>query len=154
MSTPGYRAVGEAGPPILKPVRIKTAPKPMNKVNPERRALLHERNYGAHGDFIRTLPCIVSRVHPSVRTACEGRVVCAHFDARGMGGCGGDRFSTFPCCVGHHDEQGAIGITSFQERYDLDLALEVEAFNLADPGLTDDEREAARLRLQRLREAR
>lgn len=139
---------------LEKPIRVRKAPKPLRSVNPERRARLHERNFGAHGDFIRLQSCVIQEhVHPNLRTPCHGPVECAHLHPRQMGGCGGDRFSTFPACSGHHREQEG-NTAAFQERYGLDLAILVEVYNLRDSGLTDEERESARLRLVTLKEPR
>jgi hypothetical protein len=76
--------------------------------------------------------------------------VAAHFKSRGAGG---DRFTLFPACEAHHDEAHE-GIISFQERYELDLAIVVEVVNISDPGLLPEEREAAELRLAKVREPR
>lgn len=111
----------------------------------------YAEDFGAHADFVRSLPCIVRRVHPRLRTPCFGLVVACHFQSRGAGG---DRFSLFPACQGHHQEQHQVGIVSFQELYELDLAREVEEICLEDPELSEDEREAARLRLAALGEHR
>jgi hypothetical protein len=136
--------------PITKPHKVKKAPKGLPPMNEERRARNYETDFVPHGDFVRTLPCIIRKVHPRLRTQCRGRVVAAHFRSRGAGG---DRFSLFPACEGHHDE-AHDGIATFQARYELDLAIEVEAVNLADPGLLPEELEAAEQRLAKLREPR
>jgi hypothetical protein len=147
------RAIGEAGPPLLKTYSQPRPPKPLRPVNPARRARLEERNFGPHGAWIRTQPCVVATyVHPSLRTDCGGDVRAAHLVPRGMGGCGGDRFSLFPACDVHHGEQEGR-TAEFQTLYGLDLAVLVEHYNLADSrGITEDEREAARLRLGALNE--
>jgi hypothetical protein len=153
MSMP--RPLGVAGTPLLKTFTQKRPPTPLKKVNIERAARLEERNFGPHGDWIRLQPCVVeSRAHPTLRIPCVGRIVAAHLVPRGMGGCGGDRFSLFPACELHHDEQEGR-TAEFQELYDLDLSMLVEAYCIADLiNLTDDEREAARLRLAVLNEPR
>jgi hypothetical protein len=137
--------------PIEKSHRIKKAPLPLRAVNPERQAKREETDFGAHGDFVRKLPCIIARLHPKLRSGCFGRVVAAHFKSRGAGG---DRFSLFPLCEGHHLESHTVGSVSFQELYELDLAIEVEVLNLADPSLSEEEHDAAQGRLSLLREPR
>lgn len=150
-----HRAIGESGPPLLKPVRLLKGKRPMKRVNPERKAALYERNYGAHGEFIRNQRCVVAdRAYPMPRgTRCDGAVVPAHLVCRGMGGCNGDRFSLFPACEKHHAEQEGK-TDEFQARYGLDLAILVEVYNLMDKGLLPEEREAAERRLAKLREPR
>lgn len=133
-----------------KPRTVRKAPKPMNAVNRERAAETYEKDFGKHAEFVRGLPCIIKRVHSTLRTPCRGLPVAAHFKSRGAGG---DRFSLFPACEGHHDEAHG-GIVTFQERYELDLSVEVEACCLADPQLNEEEREAAEHRLAKLREPR
>jgi len=149
------RAIGEAGPPLEKSYRKPRTPKPLKAVNPERRAKLEERNYGPHAAWVRLQPCVVqSHVHPSLRTSCNGIVQAAHLICRGMGGCKGDKFSLFPACAKHHAEQEGK-LAAFQARYDLDLAVLVEAYCIQDiRNLTEEEREAARGRLEVLRAAR
>lgn len=93
----------------------------LKQVNPKRRARAFERNYGQRGDPIRAMQCAV-RSHSSSATRCSGRIEAAHVVARGMGGCNGDRRDLVPLCSGHHLEQGAIGILSFQRKYGIDLA--------------------------------
>lgn len=146
------RPLGQPGVPLVKVFRQPSAPKPLRKINPERAAKMEERNFGEHGAWIRRQPCVVAaKAHPSLRTDCAGRIAACHLAPRKMGGCGGDRFSLFPACEGHHAEQEGRTST-FQETYELDLAALVEAYNLADPSLSDEEREAARLRLAKLNE--
>jgi hypothetical protein len=148
------RPLGVPGEPLPKVFRLPKVKKGLRPRNPERAARLEERNFGEHGAFIRLRPCIVhTHVHPSLQTPCLGQIVAAHLVPRGMGGCNGDRFSLFPACVGHHGEQEGR-TAEFQETYQLDLAALVETFNLADPSLSDEEREAARLRLAVLSESR
>jgi hypothetical protein len=148
------RAIGEIGEYLEKPVSLKKGPLPMKKVNEERRAKLEERNFGQHGAWIRTRRCVVEEhAHPTLKIPCMGRIVACHLIPRGMGGCNGDRFSLFPACELHHSEQEGR-TAEFQGLYALDLALLVEDYNLLDPSLTDDEREAARRRRALLKEPR
>jgi hypothetical protein len=148
------RAIGEAGLPLDKVYRQPSAPKPLRAVNLERRAKLEARNFGPHGTYIRLQPCVVQvHAHPNLRTECQGRIMAAHLVPRGMGGCNGDRFSLFPACAFHHGEQEGH-TAEFQATYQLDLAVLVEVYNLADLSLTDEERDAARERLRVLRKPR
>lgn len=133
-----------------KPRKVREAPAPINPINRERAMDAYEQDFGKHAEYIRSLPCIIKRLHPTLRTECQGFTVAAHFKSRGAGG---DRFSLFPACEGHHLEAHE-GIVTFQERYELDLAIEVEVLCIADPQLTEEEREAAELRLAKLREPR
>jgi hypothetical protein len=149
------RAIGEAGQPLAKSYRQPKAPKPLRKENPERSAKMEEKNFGRHGAWIRTQPCVVAaHSHPAVRTSCGGPIMACHLIPRGMGGCNSDRFSLFPACLIHHDEQEGH-TAEFQAMYGLDLSVLVEHYNLADPiGVTEEEKEAARLRLGVLNEPR
>jgi hypothetical protein len=149
------RPLGVPGEPLLKTYRQPRAPKPMARVNADRAARLEVRNYGPHGAWIRQQSCVVAvHAHPTLRIPCLGQIVAAHLVPRGMGGCNGDRFSLFPACELHHAEQEGK-TADFQALYDLDLAILVEHYNIADlVNLTDDEREAARLRLMVLNEPR
>jgi hypothetical protein len=145
------RAVGEVGPYLAKSVRVKKGPRPMNKVNRERQAKMEERNFGDHGAWIRLRRCVVDEhAHPTRKIPCMGRIVACHLVPRGMGGCNGDRFSLFPACELHHSEQEGK-TAEFQEAYDLDLAMLVEVYNLQDPGLSEEEHDAAQRRLDVLR---
>lgn len=149
------RAIGQVGAPLLKTYRQPKPKAPLKKVNHVRVARLEERNFSAHGAWIRLQPCVVAtHAHPTLRIPCMGSVGAAHLVCRGMGGCNGDRFSLFPACELHHAEQEGK-TAEFQALYELDLAALVEAYNLADlVNLTDEEREAARLRLRVLNEPR
>lgn len=150
------RALGEVGEPIAKKYRPKKAPVPLKQRNDERQARLEEKNFGEHAVMIRRQSCVVAEfAHPSLRTPCSGVIQACHLIPRKMGGCGGgDRLSLFPGCERHHGEQEGK-TAKFQARYGLDLAVLVEVYNLRDlRGLTDEEREAARVRLAKLREPR
>jgi hypothetical protein len=149
------RPLGVAWAPLLKTYTPKKAPKGIRAANPERVAKMEEKNFGKHAAYIRSLPCVVAdKAHRSVRTPCEGKVQASHLVTRKMGGCGSDRFSLFPACLRHHEEQeGNTG--DFQAAYGFDLAVLVEHYTLADPyGVTAEEKDAARERLRRLHEPR
>lgn len=84
--------------------------KPVNPVNRERRAERHEESFGEYADEIRKLDCVVP--------GCPEPSIAAHFKSRGAGG---KRQSLFPACIAHHDEQHALGITTWQQKHGLDL---------------------------------
>lgn len=98
------------------PIARKTKLRP---VNPERKKVLYERNFGAKADWVRTLPCLVG--YPNCRLWQSDP---AHVVARGMGGCGGDKSQLVPLCRPHHVEQETSGVLEFNRRYHLDLAAE------------------------------
>jgi len=89
----------------------------LHAVNPERKAKLYERNYGEKADWIRSLPCLVCGARP-----CDA----AHVKSRGAGGTSAD---LVPLCHAHHMEQHAIGVCTFEARYDVDLTLEAHDFH-------------------------
>lgn len=62
--------------------------------------------------FVRTLPCVVP--------CCGRRSEACHVENKRKGH---DRFNLYPGCHGHHHEQHAHGIKTFQRKYDLDLDL-------------------------------
>jgi hypothetical protein len=103
----------------------------MRRSNPARRRKAYERNYGERAEHVRDMRCLVDNHE------CRGRVVAAHVKARGMGGCNGDRRSLVPLCWAHHDEQGGVGIATFQARHGLDLHAKAEeiAHELDDAGV-------------------
>jgi hypothetical protein len=114
----------------------------LRKVNPERRARLRARNFGDHASFVRSLSCVVNLAPVELRTPCYGELEAAHLRTRGMGGCGGDWRQLFPACRGHHEEQEGR-TPRFEERYQLDLGLLVNAYIVADPGAAKQEQAAA-----------
>ena len=62
--------------------------------------------------YVRTLGCSV--------LGCGRRAQAAH--APKTKRLGHDRNNLVPLCAGHHGEQHAMGIVSFQAKYGLDLA--------------------------------
>jgi hypothetical protein len=99
--------------------------------NPERMAKKYARNFGSHGDFIRSLPCAVR--------SCERRdIEAAHVIKRKMGGCGGDWRDQAPLCGPHHREQEPHRVrrgelTPFEVRYALNLQALRRALVVANP---------------------
>ena len=71
----------------------------------------HRRN-PAYVAFVRTMPCLVCWRMPTE---------AAHVKSRGAGG--NDVGNVVPLCHEHHVEQHTIGIRSFEQRYNLELAL-------------------------------
>lgn len=96
---PGDKPLGRKAPlrrgPVDQPVSIKRTVK-LRPVDPKRAARKRERNFGPHAAWIKTLPCLVT-----------GRygVDPAHIEARGMGGCGGDKTKLVPLCRADHRRQ-------------------------------------------------
>lgn len=73
---------------------------PLRRFNRARRRRLYERNFGAHADVIRSLPCCgCGRPAPSA---------AAHSVGRKMGGCGGDRTTLVPLCESN-PKTGRVG---------------------------------------------
>jgi len=76
--------------------------------------------------WISTLPCLLLHRGEVCRVTVEQlpdgrwrRSDPAHIKSRGAGG--DDIGNTIPLCQRHHREQHDIGITSFAEKYGLDL---------------------------------
>jgi hypothetical protein len=106
-------------------------------VNRERRARLHERNYGDRGEAVRKMLCTIAGRWLMRGRPCRGRIHAAHVVARGMGGHNGDRRQLIPLCADHHGEQGSIGVKSFAALYEVDLHAEAAriAVELDERGL-------------------
>jgi len=91
------------------PLNRKT---PIKKANAKRKRTRFARAY-ASGDNvarIQAMPCVVCGRAPSE---------AAHVRSRGAGGTWRD---IVPLCRDHHRIQHAMGIRSFEERFDVDLA--------------------------------
>jgi hypothetical protein len=69
--------------------------------------------------WIRTLICCVQGRMAGAKP-CVGWVECAHVVSRGAGGF--DVANTVPLCTGHHRQQHAIGLRSFEKMYRISLA--------------------------------
>lgn len=86
----------------------------LRPLNPERRARLYEEQFGAHREFIVSLPC-------AVPGCWRRRVDPAHAKSRGAAG---KAEHLVPLCAGldgHHAEQHRTGIKTFEARYGLNL---------------------------------
>lgn len=101
----------------------------LKPVNVKRRSAAYRRNYGGpdgeHADRVRAMPCAVRGRLTRAEDACEGRVVAAHEDARGMGGCGGGWADLVHLCVKHHEEAGerrTSARVAFEARYGINLS--------------------------------
>ncbi len=96
--------------------------------NPIRRSAKFERNFGSHGAFIRSQPCVVlSDGRPDRRSPCNGRMVAAHTVARGMGGCNGDKRDLVSACWHHHLQMdseplpdGGVGLQAFADFFKIE----------------------------------
>lgn len=98
-----------------KPIRRSGQRIRSRKADPKRRRFAARRD-PAYCEWIRSLPCIL-RLAPG--TSCQGAVECAHTTSRGAGGY--DRGHTVPLCQRHHRQEHAIGKSSFEEMYNVDL---------------------------------
>lgn len=76
---------------------------------------------------VRSLPCCLAWPRGN-GLECLGPVECCHVTSRGAGG--KDRGNTVPMCHGHHMMQHAMGITSFQATFRVDLRMEAERVEL------------------------
>lgn len=89
----------------------------LKRVNPERRASELERCFGDLAEYVRWLPCCI----------CGDFAEPCHVKTRRMGGAwrqlpdGTEVGNIAPMCRKHHDEQGSVGIATFQERHRVDL---------------------------------
>ena len=94
------------------PLRPKTR---IKAYNTKRRAKKRERNFGRRADWIaENFPCCVPGCNqPSGPPH--------HVEARGMGGCKGDKRSLVPLCIFHHTEAHA-GQVTFERKHNLHLS--------------------------------
>lgn len=93
--------------------------KRLPRSNRKRRARRYEENFGERADAVRAMPCLLDGLG-----GCRGPTEPAHVKSRGAGG---NRRHLVPLCSGHHAEQHACGILTFQERHGLDLAAKAES---------------------------
>lgn len=106
---------------------------PIKKVNRERRARLHERNFPPRDPDAE---CLVARelrkrfaetgMVPLGWTRCCSKLDQAHVRARGMGGCKGDKNDVVDLCRVHHDES-EHDRRGFEEKYGLNLRAEADS---------------------------
>lgn len=88
---------------------------PIKSANRERKAKLHDRNFGRKRNWIVTLPCCV----PAPAPAHDGPIHGAHVRSRGAGGTWKD---LVPMCAWHHRQQHLLGIETFEMMYDIVLS--------------------------------
>ena len=95
----------------MKRTRMKPRAKPIKPVNRKRKQKRSDEAFGSQErrDWMHTFGCVVCHHKP---------IEIAHVKSRGAGGTADD---TVPLCREHHTEQHAVGIVTFQERYDIDL---------------------------------
>jgi len=102
----------------------------MKPVNPERRAEMHERNFGERPPVVWCVIAVKLQAYqarhgykqrPAGWTRCWGPVHAAHVvHARGMGGCNSDKTELVYLCAGHHGEQEGRS-SMFELRYSVNL---------------------------------
>jgi hypothetical protein len=103
--------------PLSLPSVERKQPKPLKKVNRERRAARNAITFGVQAKACRRLPCCVCARRPSDP---------AHVRSRGAGGTDSD---CVPLCSRCHREQHDKGIETFQKKHNI--VLEVVAAELA-----------------------
>lgn len=127
---------------------------PCRHHNWKRLAKRRKEQFGPQADLCRALPCLVCGRRPSD---------AAHVRSRGAGGTG--LGNIVPLCRFHHDEQGRLGIRTFERRHRVDLAewaqeianmVQHEGYGCALCGarVCDDETCARHLSGERLRDGR
>lgn len=86
----------------------------VRRCNTARKARLRAVQFGEKRAWIVTLPCAVWNCQH------EGYPIePAHVKSRGAGGTSVD---LVPICSVHHNEQHAVGISTFENRHDIDLS--------------------------------
>ena len=85
----------------------------VNPVNRERKERVNASTFGPCARLARLTPCCV----PGCKAMPPGDP--CHVRSRGSGG--KDWANVVPMCRRHHDEQGAMGISSFESRYQIHL---------------------------------
>jgi hypothetical protein len=100
---------------------------PLPKRNAKRKGHRFPKNVDEpYREFIRGLSCSADEsflpwfCRHLGSIDCKGAVECAHVKTRGAGG--KDRGNCVPLCTAHHRQQHDVGIKTFAEWYDLDLA--------------------------------
>lgn len=86
----------------------------LRRANPERRARLHAKQFGAKAEWIRSLGCLRCGWRP-----CDA----AHARSRGAGG---TAEHLVPLCWWCHGMQHRLGIDTFNDRFGVDLMAEAE----------------------------
>lgn len=90
----------------------------LRPVNRERQAWKYERNFGVYSEWIRRQDCATC----GKRAPSEA----SHVDARGMGGCGGDKWSLIPQCMDCHKEYEG-GKKTYRTRLMVEKGIELRA---------------------------
>ena len=93
------------------------------KQDPSKRRFAHLRDE-AYQVWVRQQPCVLA----SANHYCLGPIQSCHVRARGTGA--PDRGNCYPCCLGGHSLQHAIGLRSFEKRFGLDLAAVAAALDV------------------------
>lgn len=102
--------------PIERAPRLPKPPKGINKVNRERKAKNFAKCFGVCSRMVREVDLFGVCVVP----ACGRRdIQVAHVRSRGAGGA--DWANVVALCPDHHYEQGAQGIETFQDCYEINL---------------------------------
>jgi len=109
-----------------KPLARRT---PISPRNAGRRARAYAEAYGERGGAVRAMRCVCWA--PSLgmpwAKSCSGPIEAAHVRSRGAGG---TRRDLVPLCQGHHREQHARGVVTFEKTYGVNL--DAEARRIAD----------------------
>ena len=108
--------------PLARRKPLPRATKPMkrsrlNPINRERRAKLHEVQFGAgdaYANWLRSLGCVVCG---------RGSAGCHHVKSRGAGGKESDQV---PLCAPCHHLVHHVGAETFPQRYGIDLRMEAD----------------------------
>jgi hypothetical protein len=129
--------------PVPKPARKVKEPKRIKQVNPERAALMRERNFPKRPAVVW---CLLAhrlaayqaehgeKATPPGWSRCWGPVDPAHVvHARGHGGCNSSKDEVAYLCRRHHTEQEGRS-EDFERRYGVDLAAEAAKVAAGDFG--------------------
>jgi len=112
-------------PPYAFNSTMRAPSKPMNRVNPERRARRESEGlvYGELHEWTKRQPCILAGhgLHQCEYYAPERRGVESHH-VKSVGSGGQDRNTTLPTCPALHDEFHRLGLTAICEKYRMDFA--------------------------------
>lgn len=106
----------------------------LRRRNPERHAERLEKDFGPLAEFVRQLPCIVCGTQPCDPAHVRSRGACNHawvwVYPEGNVHQAYEAGNIVPLCRTHHNEQGHVGILSFQRAHGIDLAAEAESIGL------------------------
>lgn len=102
---------GKHGKPLPRKTRLKS-------VNRKRGGHMFPKNVDEpYREWIRGRLCLLAG--HTLHHWCNSPTRCCHVKSRGAGGA--DLRNIWPGCDGAHEEQHAIGIRAFQERWGLNL---------------------------------